>query len=108
MRCMRFYNVSLFSENKYLNNDDVEVYPLDVLDMDSHEKAFLHVIDKFGKVRFAHLSHVNSHDSMKSSMSHLSQLVVLIFIIYLFNIYYLLFESKRNLSTTYISVGYTR
>ncbi|GAB1865773.1 Dehydrogenase/reductase SDR family member 7 [Camponotus japonicus] len=37
-------------ENKYLNDDDVEVYPLDVLNLDSHEKAFLHVINKFGKL----------------------------------------------------------
>ncbi|XP_025266625.1 dehydrogenase/reductase SDR family member 7 isoform X2 [Camponotus floridanus] len=37
-------------ENKYLNDDDVEVYPLDVLNLDLHEKAFLHVINKFGKL----------------------------------------------------------
>lgn len=37
-------------ENKYLNDDDVEVYPLDLLNPDLHEKAFLHVINKFGKL----------------------------------------------------------
>ncbi|XP_029168983.1 dehydrogenase/reductase SDR family member 7 [Nylanderia fulva] len=36
--------------NKSLSDDDVEVYPLDLLDEDSHKKAFLHVIDKFGKL----------------------------------------------------------
>ncbi|XP_025266509.1 dehydrogenase/reductase SDR family member 7 [Camponotus floridanus] len=37
-------------ENKYLNDNDVELYPLDVLNLESHEKAFLHVINKFGKL----------------------------------------------------------
>ncbi|EFN67421.1 Dehydrogenase/reductase SDR family member 7, partial [Camponotus floridanus] len=42
-------------ENKYLNDNDVELYPLDVLNLESHEKAFLHVINKFGKVCFMYL-----------------------------------------------------
>lgn len=37
-------------ENKHLTDDDVEVYPMDVLDLDLHEKAFQHVIDKFVKL----------------------------------------------------------
>ncbi|XP_077274994.1 dehydrogenase/reductase SDR family member 7 [Temnothorax americanus] len=37
-------------ENKCLTDDDVEVYPMDILDLDSHEKAFQHVINKFGKL----------------------------------------------------------
>jgi len=37
-------------ENEHLSDDDVEVYPMDVLDLDSHAKAFQHVIDKFGKL----------------------------------------------------------
>lgn len=37
-------------ENKSLTDDDVEVYPLNLLDEKSHETAFLHVIDKFGKL----------------------------------------------------------
>lgn len=37
-------------ENEYLSDDDVEVHPLDLLDLDSHEKAFRHVLDKFGKL----------------------------------------------------------
>ncbi|CAL1678656.1 unnamed protein product [Lasius platythorax] len=37
-------------ENKCLSDDDVEVYPLDLLNLDSHEEAFLRVIDKFGKL----------------------------------------------------------
>ncbi|GAB1863963.1 Dehydrogenase/reductase SDR family member 7 [Camponotus japonicus] len=41
-------------ENKYLTDDDVAVYPLDMINLDSHEEAFLHVIDKFGKVRFTY------------------------------------------------------
>ncbi|XP_018059843.1 PREDICTED: dehydrogenase/reductase SDR family member 7 isoform X1 [Atta colombica] len=37
-------------ENRNLTDNDVEVYPMDVLDLDSHEKAFEHVINKFGKL----------------------------------------------------------
>ncbi|KAM0728083.1 Dehydrogenase/reductase SDR family member 7 [Formica fusca] len=37
-------------ENEHLSDDDVEVYPLDLLNFDLHEKAFLHVIEKFGKL----------------------------------------------------------
>ncbi|KAL6260296.1 hypothetical protein P5V15_007828 [Pogonomyrmex californicus] len=37
-------------ENKRLSDDDVQIYPMDILDLDSHEKAFQHVIDKFGKL----------------------------------------------------------
>ncbi|XP_011877804.1 PREDICTED: dehydrogenase/reductase SDR family member 7 [Vollenhovia emeryi] len=36
--------------NKCLTDDDVEVYPMDVLDFNSHEKAFQHVVNKFGKL----------------------------------------------------------
>ncbi|KAL0109594.1 hypothetical protein PUN28_014564 [Cardiocondyla obscurior] len=37
-------------ENKCLTDDDVEVYPMDILDLDLHEKVFQHVINKFGKL----------------------------------------------------------
>lgn len=36
--------------NSSLCNNDVEVYPLDVLNFDLHRKAFKHVIDKFGEL----------------------------------------------------------
>ncbi|EFN84094.1 dehydrogenase/reductase SDR family member 7 [Harpegnathos saltator] len=36
--------------NKNLNDDDVEVYQLDVLNFDQHKKAFEHVISKFGQL----------------------------------------------------------
>ncbi|EGI61746.1 Dehydrogenase/reductase SDR family member 7 [Acromyrmex echinatior] len=37
-------------ENRNLTDNDVEIYPMDVLDLDLHEKAFEHVINKFGKL----------------------------------------------------------
>ncbi|KYQ60736.1 Dehydrogenase/reductase SDR family member 7 [Trachymyrmex zeteki] len=37
-------------KNRNLTDNDVEVHPMDVLDLDSHEKAFEHVINKFGKL----------------------------------------------------------
>ncbi|KAH0950643.1 hypothetical protein HN011_000408 [Eciton burchellii] len=37
-------------ENSLLTNEDIEVYPFDVLNLDLHEKAFQHVINKFGKL----------------------------------------------------------
>jgi len=45
-----FFHKCSFAENRNLTDNDVEVYPMDVLDLDSHEKAFEHVINKFGKV----------------------------------------------------------
>ncbi|XP_039312703.1 dehydrogenase/reductase SDR family member 7 [Solenopsis invicta] len=37
-------------ENEHLTDDDVEAYPIDMFDFDSHQKAFQHVINKFGKL----------------------------------------------------------
>ncbi|XP_028046820.1 dehydrogenase/reductase SDR family member 7 isoform X2 [Monomorium pharaonis] len=37
-------------ESKYLTDNDVEVYPMDMFDFESHEKAFQHLINKFGKL----------------------------------------------------------
>ncbi|XP_014471598.1 PREDICTED: dehydrogenase/reductase SDR family member 7 [Dinoponera quadriceps] len=36
--------------NKNLSDDDVEVYPLDMLNFNLHKEAFQHVIDKFGQL----------------------------------------------------------
>lgn len=52
----RFFNKRSSSENKYLTEDDVEAYPMDISDLNSHEKAFQHVINKFGKVHFSILT----------------------------------------------------
>lgn len=49
-----FHSLLFSSENKYLTDDDVAVYPLNMINLDSNEEAFLHVIDKFGKVRFTY------------------------------------------------------
>ncbi|XP_018392842.1 PREDICTED: dehydrogenase/reductase SDR family member 7 [Cyphomyrmex costatus] len=37
-------------ENRNLTDNDVEAYSMDMLDLDLHEKAFEHVINKFGKL----------------------------------------------------------
>nr|XP_012230443.1 PREDICTED: dehydrogenase/reductase SDR family member 7 [Linepithema humile]XP_012230444.1 PREDICTED: dehydrogenase/reductase SDR family member 7 [Linepithema humile]XP_012230445.1 PREDICTED: dehydrogenase/reductase SDR family member 7 [Linepithema humile]XP_012230446.1 PREDICTED: dehydrogenase/reductase SDR family member 7 [Linepithema humile] len=37
-------------ENKHLSDNDVEVYPLDLLNLELHNTAVRHVIDKFGKL----------------------------------------------------------
>jgi len=38
------------SENKQLSENDVEIYPLDLLNLELHNTAVQHIIDKFGKV----------------------------------------------------------
>lgn len=52
--------ISLFTANKTLKPEDVEVLVLDVLAIETHEKAFNHVIEKFGKV-----SRVSSDGSLE-------------------------------------------
>lgn len=37
-------------ENKCLTDNDVEIYPMNMLDLNLHEKAFQDVTDKFGKL----------------------------------------------------------
>lgn len=54
----------LFLVNSNLHDDDVEVYPLDLLNSDHHGKAFQHVIDKFGEVR-AFMFHANGDLEIK-------------------------------------------
>lgn len=45
---------NMFPENSELKDADIQVLPLDVCNIDDHEKAFNRVLNQFGRVRNNH------------------------------------------------------